>query len=303
MADRRFKLIGDNSLADNVKSSWGTDDDVTAWFDGTDFKIDGTNTANISISGVTGALQLLDHSLKVLDPDGGGMMMMRDTGGTGTAAVAWLEFQDSASSRMGFLGYGSGSDGILYINNDVHGENIRLQAETAGGTNVVLAEFDPDLDAVTVTSDANFIVEGHATGRNILRSTRLQIQPGSTPGTNISVTDTSASSGRGYNTATVTNGTNIAKSGTSGSFSLNASGNALTFTPTENCKAIIGCTIHLHDIFSSSTTRVYFPWVTIVTNAVQFQLLRRAEQGGTDFTVLLAAGDRIDVNIQYITDS
>ena len=88
--------------------------------------------------------------IRIENPLGGSMIVLKDTGDVGNAALAWLQYEDSNGSRMGFVGYGSGADGNLSVINDVHGGNITFFAENAAGTNIALADFDPDGPSVIV---------------------------------------------------------------------------------------------------------------------------------------------------------
>lgn len=57
---------------------------------------------------------------------GNGEALTFKAGSTGNAANSWLQFDDSAASRMGFIGYGSSGNETLYMWNDVG--DVYLQA-------------------------------------------------------------------------------------------------------------------------------------------------------------------------------
>lgn len=61
-----------------------------------------------------------------------------------------------------------------------------------------------------VLDNANYAIEGYSTGRNVLRSILLRIQPGSTPGMHINVSNITSTT-LGFNAPTITNGVDIDK--------------------------------------------------------------------------------------------
>ena len=66
----------------------------------------------------------------------GAAIKVKDTNAVGqTQMNTWVQFYDSANTEMGYLGYGSGSNNYLYLNNQngdvsINGSNIRLGANT-----------------------------------------------------------------------------------------------------------------------------------------------------------------------------
>ena len=101
------------------------------------------------------------------------------------------------------------------------------------------------------TVNGNHVMEGLSSGRNILRISLFRFAPGATPGTNINCTHFVT-----FNSPSVTNGTNIAASGSSGSFALNASGQEITLDITEDFIGASFGIIGTHNINSSSTTEM-----------------------------------------------
>ncbi|MEE9303673.1 MAG: hypothetical protein V3U84_07785 [Thiotrichaceae bacterium] len=133
------------------------------------------------------------------------------------------------------------------------------------------------------------------------RSVTLIIEPGATPGTNINVTEAAAS--LNYNSPTITNAANLAKSGSSGSFSLDAGGIVLTMDITENITGVISQSVLIHDINSSSTTEMYTPWCLVTGNNLAISFIKRGGQAQADMTAIFDAGDLVDIMIGYVTDS
>ena len=176
-----------------------------------------------------------------------------------------------------------------------------------GGEQFGTQKFGGDIEPGTVpkalAADSGKFLKSDGTWAKPLRSIRLQLNPGATPGTNISITDLSDSSGRGYNEPAITDAVNLAASGTSGSFSLNASGTKITMDIAQNVLSIVSAAIVLHDLNSSSITEVYFPNTQAVSNKLELFLIKRGGSASSDFRTILDAGDRCDVQIVFITDS
>jgi hypothetical protein len=85
-------------------------------------------------------------AIKLKSAAGGEMLTFQDTGGAGQAALAYMQFEDSAGTRMGWIGYGSGANPDLTINNDNHTGDVVINAENTSGTNFEMARFNPDGD-------------------------------------------------------------------------------------------------------------------------------------------------------------
>lgn len=66
-------------------------------------------------SGLTSNQFLRSDTNTVLATTGGQALTIRDTNGTGTAAATWVEFEDSGSNRIGYVGFGSGGNGNIYL--------------------------------------------------------------------------------------------------------------------------------------------------------------------------------------------
>ena len=155
-----------------------------------------------------------------------------------------------------------------------------------------------------IVVNSNYALEGYPTGRNVLRSILLRVQPGATPGTNINVSDMSGvTAGLDFNVPTITDGTNIAKSGTSGSFSLNAAGTIITMNITEDVIGILGPAMRIHDINTSSQAELYLIQSRQVSNNLDLSLIRRGTSGTVDWTTVMDAGDMADIYISFITSS
>ena len=136
----------------------------------------------------------------------------------------------------------------------------------------------------------------------VIRSIRLRLQPGATPNTNINVSDRSATAGT-YNPPTITNAVNMAKSASSGSFSLNSSGTFITFDVTETILGIIGSNISIHDVNSSSTSEVYFAQLLLSGGNIRIFVNLRGSSSDVDWTTILDVGDIFDLTISFVTDS
>jgi len=166
---------------------------------------------------------------------------------------------------------------------------------TPSGTKIVAAG--------NVTVNSNFALEGYATSRNVIRCVRLKIQPGATPGTNINVTDMTSAGAEGFNGPTITDATNLAKSGTVGSFSLNAGGVALTLNITPDVVGILGVSIMSHDINTSSTSEMYVPEASIVGSNLILNITKRGAVANVDWTTVMDSGDTVEYLVSFVTSS
>ncbi len=90
-----------------------------------------------------------------------------------------------------------------------------------------------------------------------LRSVQLLVDPGTTPNTNIDVQDVSSAT-NSFNASSLTNGTDIAKGGSSGSFSLDASGVYIEVDTPESVVGILSNTLVNVDMNSSTTSQDVF---------------------------------------------
>ncbi len=133
----------------------------------------------------------------------------------------------------------------------------------------------------------------------VFRSIGLRLQPGATPGTNINATVLGGTFG--YNLPSTTDTTDLAKSGSGGSFALDADGKVLTFDITENITGVLGATVSIHDLNTSSTTEMYTVQAQTSSNNLNISLIKRGTSANVDLTTILDAGDLCDVLIPYVT--
>lgn len=174
------------------------------------------------------------------------------------------------------------------------GDSESLATSLAGEVERLRFQIEEMADALNPSTSQWY----HNIGR--IRSTVLQLEPGAVPGTNINVTEVSSSS-RMFNSPTITDATNLAKSGTSGSFTLNAGGTLITMDITEDVTGILCTAIQVHDINSSSTTELYTPWASSASNNLGISLIKRASQSTIDLTTILDAGDKCEMIITFMT--
>ena len=133
-----------------------------------------------------------------------------------------------------------------------------------------------------------------------LRSVQFLVEPGVTPNTNLNISDVSSTI-NSFNASALTDGTNIAKSGSSGSFSLDASGIYIGVAIPETVVGILS-TAHVNvDMNSSSTTEMYFLSVIISSGNFRIYLKKRGAVGNVDWTTVIDAGDSFYFQISYVT--
>ena len=152
-----------------------------------------------------------------------------------------------------------------------------------------------------VNDVGNHMVEGAASTRCILRSIRLKIEPGATPGTNMNVTEQAAATG--FNQPTITDATNLAATGSSGSFALSTDGKTLTMAITETVVGLISTDIIVHDVDNSSTTIIHFMPVTITAGNIEWNISKAGAIPSLSFLTMLQAADRMDITIAFVTST
>ena len=156
--------------------------------------------------------------------------------------------------------------------------------------------------AITSTSDikantSQYVLEGYATGRNVLRAMAVQIQPGATPGTNINIGDMTITFGT-FN-CTNSNATNLAKSATSGSWSLSSNGLVITFSITPTILTILSHSVQMEKL---NTAALPFRIETYIS-AGNICLVITAVGSTTalDWTTILDAGSYLLLNFVFLT--
>ena len=154
----------------------------------------------------------------------------------------------------------------------------------------------------TVKANDNFIIEGAAASRAVLRSIHLRLEPGTTPGTHVNVMDRSDVSGRGYNPPDITDAVDLEKSTTVGSFIMDSVGK-IDVDLSETVLGVLSSSIQGHDLNGSSTTEMYTLNVAIVTGNIQIALVKRGGSVVQDWTAILDAGDLCDIQVCFITSS
>lgn len=162
----------------------------------------------------------------------------------------------------------------------------------------------PTLGAATATSivaSSNYLVEGYATGRNVIRSIRLEITPGGTPGTDISISDISSTIYT-FNAPSITDVTNLEKNETDGQWNLNAAGEVIVLNLTENVVGILSASFAIQDL-NSSTAPTYYPSVVVLSNNLVISFSLEGTSANVDLTDILDAGDTCDLLISFVTSS
>ncbi len=134
----------------------------------------------------------------------------------------------------------------------------------------------------------------------VFRCVCLKVEPGATPNTNIDITD--MGSDRGWNVPTITDATDLAASGSSGSFALNAGGTIITMDITPNIEGITSISLQMHTLNSASTSEMYVPWAEISSNNLTLALIKRGAITPVDLRTVLDASDRVEIMIGIVTD-
>lgn len=155
------------------------------------------------------------------------------------------------------------------------------------------------------TVNGNYILEGYATGRCVLRKIRLRITPGGTPGTNLNVVEQTGN-GLPFNAPTITSATNLGKSGSSGSFTLDAGGTNLVMNLTPDVICVLACTIVVERLNNASVAAgdIWFPNAYISSGNLGLQFLKAGLSSQADITGMTPnASDQLDIDILFVTST
>ena len=106
------------------------------------------------------------HQLEIAGADP--VISLKDTSATGTGAVGWVEFNDSAGSRLGYVGYGSTGNSNLYIRQIQNApveittnDTVRFTVEAGGDVTVESGDlYVPD--QIIHLGDTNTYMQFHA---------------------------------------------------------------------------------------------------------------------------------------------
>jgi len=231
-----------------------------------------------------------------------------DGGGNGTTHVS---LKDGDNGTTFPLTLATDAVMVTSTNRLEFGDNASYIHQSADGVLDLVSDTEIELTATTIdingavevsgnvrVNDANYALEGYGTGRNIIRSTIFTLSPGATPGTNINISASDA-----FNSPSVTNATNLAKSGTSGSFALSSDGLRITMDITAVIVGDISVSIGIHDVNSSSTSEMYFVDTSVSSGNLLFDTYKRGVQARSDLTGIMDAGDQLFFQVTYITSS
>jgi len=186
----------------------------------------------------------------------------------------------------------------------------QLAAYTGSGNLVTVGTIGTGVwnaGAITSSGDilantSNYVIEGYATGRSVDRVMSFRISPGTTPGTDLTCIDVNVA-GNEYNPATTTDGTDLAKEGSEGSWTLSANGKQLIVSPTETVIGTAQPTIDVHNLNNSSTTDAYYLSATRSNGGIQFGIRPWGSNVALDWTTILQAGDRLQFKCAFKTSS
>jgi hypothetical protein len=218
---------------------------------------------------------------------------------TGASAVPFQILNSAANQALIITSYvGVGADLQLSGNLGVAGDTDLMTF----GANTVTVN-----GALTATGDVlanstQYVLEGYATGRTIYRQMAFRFTPGATPGTNISCIDVNNAAFE-YNAISSTDGSDIAKSGSSGSWSLSADGKDITLDITE-AVVMAGLLQPIQiNLNNSSTSDVYYGHSEVSSGNINFQIRSWGSNVALDWTTILQAGDRFQFKLTFLTST
>jgi len=234
-------------------------------------------------------------------------VLMNDASGPTTKRSTWT------SIKTFLQGLFTSAGDVLTNDTIVRGDGGSRGVQTTGitvadTTNNVSGMGTLGCGAITSTADVKansnkYLIEGVAS-RGVLRSVVIQVSPGATPNTNINVTAFESAAYGAFNAPTSTDATNLAKSGTSGSWSLDAAGKSLECAFSETVVGFLGGNSIVQKINSASTVPYYiFP--TVDTGKMRLDLYKHGDNisTNTDWTAAIDASDDIFFMISMITST
>jgi hypothetical protein len=143
------------------------------------------------------------------------------------------------------------------------------------------------------------VIKGDGTAGRQDRIFGLEITPGGTPNTNISIAALTAFN---FNPPTFSNATNLAASGTSGSFALSADGKTITMNITPAFVGIRAITVVRGKINTASAT-YYYIYPGISSDNLILQIEPHGTPGAVDWRTIMDANDSLRFIVGIITDS
>ena len=137
-----------------------------------------------------------------------------------------------------------------------------------------------------------------------LRSARIKIEPGTTPGTNIKLTDVSTVN-NSFNSPALIDAVDIVKgdtpASTSTSFGLSAGGTGIKIDLGYTPAGVLPHAIIIHDMNSSTATEIYFVDVAISSGLLELTPRISGSVTAIDWTTIMDLGDRMDILLSFIT--
>lgn len=184
---------------------------------------------------------------------------------------------------------------------------LNVTAGTATASKAIVLDASKQIDELEVTGNLKghslFVTEGYATGRVVLRSIELELTPGAIPNTNVNIVDNTSAGTIGFNGPSITNATDLAAAGSSGSFSMAANGRSITLDLTEAVVGVISTDLTTQDLNSSSATEPYSVRVTIDSGNLVITVRLAGSATTVDWTTILDAGDLCRISIAFVTSS
>lgn len=144
-------------------------------------------------------------------------------------------------------------------------------------------------------------IEGDG-AKAVFRSVYFRFIPGSIPNTNLNAIAYVGAIYGSYNPPAITDAVNLAKGGTSGSWSLNATGDVLTLTLAQAMNGFVAISI-VNGKWNSAEAVPYFIRALPSGNNINFYIYRVGSVTPLDWTSILDAGDDIRFMLSFLTST
>lgn len=158
--------------------------------------------------------------------------------------------------------------------------------------------------AITSTADVmvnttNYVLEGDATGRLVLRTEMFRIRDGTVPGTDLEI----ASIGTYFNGPTWTGADELEKGATEGSCTATADGISLTIDFAETVVDVINVgNVETAKWATQSTTAMYFPTASVTAGNLQLDIRKRGVARVDWYTVIADAADQVNFSVSMLCE-
>ncbi len=272
--------------------------------------------------GITGALKtvydgdatatIVELSSAAFNITGAGTFQYGGVAVTSTAAeLNILDGVTSTAAELNILdGVTTNTTELNYLDGTTLGTAVAskvLACDASKDLNLNGGDFTAVLGTFTgnLTVNSNYVMEGYATGRNVMRVTYIKIEAGGTPGTNLTVSDISTTNNTYNSVSTLTTSTNITSGGGAGGGSFSFINADLTMNLTETVIGPGAISPIAIDVENSDATALYTFDFSLSSGNMKLTPYKNGSNtvAANWVNVLTTAGDKVHLKIVYWTST